>query len=158
MITIATNDEFLDAITTFYAHIFRHIDGTGKALDNERLRVEALDVLKKTFNQKKGYNEALTEAKEGTRGGLRYILDMMTEYLKEEAKGKHILKTLKENIDPLDFSTKAILIAGIMERLEGHLPEEITSQPPEKYVADYEEIIKAYVHSKTGLESRVPRT
>ena len=74
VITVESNAEFVDAITAFYAHIFRHINETGKALGTDKLSAEALDVLKKTFNQKKGYNEALTEAKGGTRGGLGYIL------------------------------------------------------------------------------------
>ncbi len=126
---------------------------TGKALDTDKLSAEALDVLKKTFHQKHGYNEALTEAKEGTRGGLRYILDMMTEYLKNEARQRHILKTFKESIDPLDFDAKVKLIKHLMNRLEEHLPDEITSQKPERFAVDYEEIVTAYVQSKVSLQN-----
>ena len=153
MITVESNAEFVDAITAFYAHIFRHINETGKVLDTDKLSGEALDVLKKTFHQKHGYNEALSEAKEGTRGGLRYILDRMTEYLKNEARQRHILKTFKENIDPLDFDARTAIIAEILKRKEEDLPEEITSQKPERFAVDYEEIVTAYVQSKVSLQN-----
>jgi len=151
VITVESNAEFIDTITAFYAHICGHINDSGKALDTDKLSGEALDVLKKTFHQKHGYNEALAEAKEGPRGGLRYILDMMTEYLKNEARQKHFLKTFKENIDPLDFAAKTAIIAEILKRKEEDLPEEITSQKPERFAEDYEKIVQAFVHSKVTL-------
>jgi len=81
----------------------------------------------------------------------------LIEYLKNEVREKHILKTFRKNIDPSDFPTRKKIIAGIMEHLEGQLPEEITSQSPEKYAEDYEEIIQAFVHSRTKLESILKR-
>ena len=152
VITVESNTEFIDTISPFYAHIVRHINETGKAFEDNKLSAEAVDVLKKTFHQKHGYNEALTEAKEGTRGGLRYIFDMMTKYLKNEARQKHILKTFKENIDPLDFAARKRIIAAILKRAEEDLPEEISSQKPERFAEDYEEIVQAYVHSKATLQ------
>lgn len=152
-ITVETNDEFLDVVTAFFSHILHHTNKIQGSPDQGGISAEALAVLNRTFPGKKGYNEALSEARNGTRGGLRFLMDAMTEYLKQEAREKHILKTFKENIDPLDFVAKTRIIEEII-RLSGHfLPEHITLQPPERYALDYEEIVKAYIKSNTALES-----
>jgi hypothetical protein len=156
-VTVQTNEEFLEIVTAFYAHMYRHTARIHGTIEKTRLGAEALDVLKKTFKGDKGYNEALSEARTGTRGGLRYVLDRMTEYLKAEAREKHVLKTLKENIDPLDYAARVEVISALLRLLHGHLPDEITAQPPERFADDYEEIIKAYVHSTAALKTTLRR-
>ena len=74
-------------------------------------------------------------------------------YLAKVAREKHILKTFKENIDPLEFDAKVKIIEQLMNRLEEHLPEEITSQEAERFAVNYEEIVTAYVQSKVSLQN-----
>ncbi len=79
-----------------------------------------------------------------------YIIEKITKK-HDEARQKHILKTFKESIDPLDFEARVELIKQLMKRLEEHLPEEISSQKPERFAEDYEKIVQAFVHSKVTL-------
>ena len=44
------------------------------------------------------------------------------------------------------------IIAEILIRAEEDLPEEISSQKPERFAEDYEEIVQVYVHSKATLQ------
>jgi len=156
-IIVASNQEFLAAVTAFYTHISRHTLTMPGPVDENSLGAEALDVLKRTFRGKNGYNEALAEARAGQRGGLRYIMDAITEQLKQEAREKHVLKTFKENIDPLDFAAKTRIITALLQRAGHDLPEQITCQPPERYAADYEEIVQAFVQAKSSFESLLRR-
>lgn len=156
-IIVASNQEFLGAVTAFYTHISRHALTMPGPVDKNSLGAEALDALKRTFRGKNGYNEALAEARAGQRGGLRYIMDAITEQLKQEAREKHVLKTFKENIDPLDFAAKTRIITALLQRAGHDLPEQITCQPPERYAQDYEEIVQAFVQAKSSFESLLRR-
>jgi hypothetical protein len=42
---------------------------------------------------------------------------------------------------------------ALLERLKPHLPSETIAQPPEKFVAHYDEIIRAYVESIDKVKS-----
>ena len=45
----------------------------------------------------------------------------------------------------------------MLKLVRDHLPDEITSQAPERFVDDYEEIVQAYVHSTAGLKAILRR-
>ncbi len=156
-ITVKDNEDFVNTITAFYTHMFCHTNKIQGPIDKNHLGAEALYVLNETFRGEQGYKEAFADAKDGRHGGLRYIFNEITEYLKEKAKEKHVLKTFKENIDPNDFPIRVNLIKEILNRCKDQLPEEIYSQPPEKYAENPEEIIKAFIKSKTVLETVLRR-
>jgi len=156
-VTVETHEEFLDYLTAFYAHIYRYTNKIDQPIDKNALDSESLNIFNKTFNDKTKYNEALAESKNGTKGGMRYIFDIITEYLKQVAAEKHIIKIFRETIDPLEYQNRVTIIKEILYREKGNLPKELSSQPPEKYAVDYEDIIKAYAQSKTNLISILRR-
>lgn len=156
-ITVENNNEFIDTLTAFYAHVCRHINSSKSHVSSAKMSDEIMNVLNKIFPGKKKYNEALAIAKYGTHGGMRYILDIITEHLKQAARDNHILKVFKETIDPLDYQLRVSLITKLLNREKFHLPEEITSQPPERFADDYEEIIKAYSQSMSNLTTIMRR-
>jgi len=156
-ITVKNNDQFIETVTTFYTHLYRHVNKIKEALNKNELASDTIAILEKTFKQKKGYNEALIIALEGTKGGLRFIFDQMTDHLKEEATLKHSLKTFKENIDPLDFKNKVEIINQIMKYYAQHLSEDLLLEPAEKYVENYEQLIQEYVKSKYNLNNTLQR-
>jgi hypothetical protein len=61
------------------------------------------------------------------------------------------LKTLRATLDPLDVEQRVGIIQEIFRREENRLPVEITSQPPEKFAAEYEMILQAYVESNARM-------
>jgi len=156
-VTIKNNEEFVDAITAFYTHLYLHTNKIQGSIEKNLLGAEALHILKETFKGEKGYKEVLANARDGRHGGLRDTIDKMTEYLKDRAKEKHILKTFKENIDPNDYQTRVNLIKEIINRSKDQLPEEILLQPPERFADDPEEIIIAFIKSKTVLKNALRR-
>lgn len=154
---VESHEEFLDAIIAFYAHIARQTSGINKSADKTTLTAEAIALCERTFSQEKGFKGALSEAIHPSRGGLKYIFDKIVNQLKQEAWEKHVLKTFKETINPLDFSQKTKLITEIIKRGREYLPEEIISQPPERYAEDYEEIITVFARSQTILSELLRR-
>lgn len=154
-VTVEGNEEFLDTITSFYTHVLRHTGSGSINPTSENLSAETLDVLKRTIQGREDYNSILAEAKNASRGGLRYILDLLTDHLKYEAREKYIFRTLKEAVDPLDVDIRVSLIAAIMKREGDRLPPDITSQPPERYAHQYEEILRLYSQSLSRVTSRL---
>jgi hypothetical protein len=112
-----------------------------------------LALLERSFSSKGGFQAALVEAKLANNGGLRFVLDMMTEQFKRELQGKHVDHVLKSALDPLCWKGKVSFIQALINRLKFHLPKEITSQPAERYAGHYEGIVEAYVQSMDQLKS-----
>jgi hypothetical protein len=143
--------EFMDTISAYYSHIMRHIGRISRAVDNNMLAPNALDLLKRAFRDDGKEKGAYSEAKYCTRGGLRYIFDRMTYQLKKEEREKYARMVISTAIDPLDFKAKTSLIKALMIQLDSSLPKEIKSQPPERFAANYEIIIESYIHSLEKL-------
>ena len=70
-----------------------------------------------------------------------------------EEQEKHINFVLKLMMDSLDWEGKVALMGEVLKRLEPHLPPEIISQPPERFAAHYESIVRAYVQSMDRVKS-----
>ena len=119
------------------------------AIQNIRLK----SLLEKSFGQTIGYQSIYNEASCGYQGGLRYILDKMTDYYKMEEVEKHINCVLKSTLNPLDFDEKVYLIKVLMDYIKPSLSDEIISQPPERYASHFEPIIKAYISSFDHINS-----
>jgi len=152
-ITVKSYDAFLETITSFYIHLMRYIGKISDPVDRNVSGAEAIALLERAFSGDGGFNKALSDSNNGTNGGLRHVLDMMTARFKREEKEKHVNLVLKMALDPLGFDEKTDLIGALLKRLEPHLPPEIVSQPPERYAGHYETIVRAYVQSMDKMKS-----
>lgn len=152
-VTVSTHEEFTDTITSFYLHLARHIRKLLDPVDLNAASAEAMELLERTFSKKGGHKAALAEAKTGINGGLRLVLDMVTEQFKREEQEEHVNCILKTALDPMDFENKVGLMRALIKRLEPHLDPEIKSQPPERFAEHYEDIIRAYLQSMDRLNS-----
>lgn len=152
-ISVDSYEEFIESITKYYIHLSRHVNLQSLVVNQEKYSIEALDLLKKTYPKETEYNQAISNAINGLNGGLRVILDKITEYLKIITQEKHENSIINELIHPLDFELKKTLIDEIIKR-EGHkLNIDRDLLIPEKYFYNYVEIIKAYSHSRHMLDN-----
>jgi hypothetical protein len=151
--TVTINDgfEFKDAITAFYAHMFRNTASPVGHARRSELSEEAIDLVEKAFERKGGYRGALSEGKFGTTGGMRLVFDTMTEHLIQEGKGKYITWVFKATIDPLDWDAKVSLMKVFMERIGPDLPAELRDLPAEKLAEHWEVILQRYAESREKL-------
>jgi hypothetical protein len=146
-VTVKDGFEFNETITAFYAHMFRHTSSSAGSLERSALSSDALDLLEEAFGHKGGYRAALSEGKHGTNGGMRVVLDTITEHFKQKEKGKYINRVFKESIDPSDWDAKVRLTAALQERIEPYLPADLKGLPARKLARHWEEIIRCYVES-----------
>jgi len=146
-VTVENYSEFIDVISSFHAHILRHQGRLAGTARDESITKDALNLVKRSFKDDGGEKAAYDEAMTGTKGGLRYVFDMMVKRYRIEERETHIEMVLDTAIDILDPSARTRLIASIMDHLGSALPRDIRSIPPGKFVKNYELILRAYAES-----------
>ena len=146
-IIIDSHEGFHDTISAFYLFLLRRTDSIEASVDSTKVAPEAFALLEKSFKGKGGAIAALSEARYGVNGGMRLVLDVMTEQLKTERQANHISRVLKEVLDPLDWSARVEFMRAFLDRLGPQLSPEIRDQPPERFARHYEIILQAYVRS-----------
>lgn len=146
-------DRFNDTLSSFYLHLLRHTRTVSDPVDSNIVGAEAFALAERAFLKKGGLQAAFTEARTATDGGLRLVFDTITDQFKREQHEKHIDHILKLTMDPLDWEGKVALMRDILKYLTPYLPKDIVSQPPERFAAHYETLIKAYVQSMDQIKA-----
>lgn len=150
-VLVQSHEAFNDTITSFVVHVFRRVRGVDVNEPVQAFGAEAFALLERTFAHGGGVKTALLEAQTGTKGGMRYVLDAMTEQFKKEEREKEVQRVVLEALDPLDWDSQVSLIKALLERLWTHLPDDIRDQPPERYANHVEPLARAYVESMDQL-------
>ena len=146
-LTVKSNEEFHDVITGFYLHLERHMHPVSESVDMNRVRDDAVALVERTFADKGGVDAAMNEADDAIHGGMKFILDCMTEQFKTECQSKHVNRVIRDTLGSLNREARVSFISALLKRLSSHLPHEITMGRPERFVEHYEIIVKAYVKS-----------
>ena len=147
MPNITSHEDFTDAVCAYYLHLLRHTQHVCEPAEPADVAGETYELLDHTFKGEKSYEQAYARAKHGTDGGLLSVLDAMTELFRYEAVDKHVRRVFMEAMDPSDLQTRVRVMKTFVAYLGPHLPRELTDQPPERYVAGYERIVRTYVDS-----------
>jgi hypothetical protein len=150
-VLVDNHEVFNETITAFYIHLIRKVRGIIGPAEHPTSCAEAHDLLSRTYARDGGYRGALAEASGGLKGGMRFILDAMTEQFKKEEREKEVNRVLTEALDPLDWNSQVALMEALLERLGPHLPEDIRAQPPERYANQVQLLAKAYAESMDQL-------
>ena len=146
-LTARSNEEFHDVITGFYLHLQRHMHSVSESVDMNRVRDDAVALVERTFADKGGVNAAMNEACDAIHGGMKFILDCLTEQFKTESQSRHVNRVLRDALGPLNRQAQVSFISALLKRLTPHLPPEVAEASPERFIDHYEVIVKAYVKS-----------
>jgi len=146
-VIIDSSEMFHDAVAAFYLAMLRHMDTRAFAMDDDRLKTKAYSLLERAFRDKGGIDAAQSQARYGTNGGMRLVLDAMTEQFKVEQQAEYVDRIIKTAVDPLDWDDRVAFMKAFMDRLGPYLPSEIRNQSPMRFARHYREIIRTYVHS-----------
>ena len=146
-LTVKSNEEFHDVVSAFYLHLQRHIQSVSESVDMGMVKDEAVALVERTFADEGGSSMAMTEAADAIRGGMKFILDAITEQFKTECQGKYVNRVIRDALGPLNREAQISFISALLKRLAPHLPHEIATASPERFVAHYEVLVKGYVKS-----------
>lgn len=152
---VRTPQECLGTVLAFYRHLLRHTSHLSEDLDEEALQADAQILLERTFSRQGGYEAAIAESLSGTRGGMRYILDSITEFLKSELREKYANRIFKRLLNDLDYDERVALVKSFMDILSPYLSDESCLSPPDAYVDHAEELIRAYMSFIDHIRQRM---
>jgi hypothetical protein len=155
-VVVESHEAFYDEIESFYLAMLRQSAG-GSVTASDMLAAEAHDLLSRAFADKGGVEAALAEALYGTSGGMRYILDVITERFRAEQQAKWVNQVLKTALDALDWNARVAFMKAFLARISPQLPAEIRSQPPERFARHYEVVLQEYVKSLDHLNRVLQR-
>lgn len=156
--TVQSQQEFVETLEAFYAHLHRWISGgVQEALDAEQMRSGAIHLLEAAFRGQGGYEAAYARARDGTQGGMRAVLDTVAEQFKRERCSDHVRKVFREAVSALDWDGRVQFMRAALKHLAPFLPPWLTDEPPERFVRQYEAIVRTYVESWDRF-NRVLRT
>lgn len=147
VVTIESNQAFNDTISAFYLHVLRHTGAAPAPVDSQAVADEAFSLLARAFANKGGEDAARAEGRFAVSGGMRFVLDVMTEQLKSEKQGNHVHRVLKDAVDPLDWDDRVAFMAVLLDRIGPQLPPELRNRSPRVYARQYHTIVQAYVKS-----------
>jgi len=146
--TVASWDQFEETLVAFFIHLQRHLSATVlHTVDHQHARTKALALLDSTFQNQGGRQQAVAQAIDGTRGGIKSVLDTITEQFKREEQYQYIQRVFTDALSPLDWEGRVAFMRAALHRLRPFLPDEIRTQPPERFAHDYEVIVKTFVQS-----------
>jgi hypothetical protein len=140
-VVIEDYDLFNETITAFHRALLRHTDSA----DAPARPDEALGLLERAFADAGGLAAAREESKFAIHGGMRRVLDVMTEQCKRELRFNRVHRVLKEALDPLDWDRQVDFMKALLERLRPRLPAELKNIEPSRLVRRKEELVRACV-------------
>ncbi|MBK7090662.1 MAG: hypothetical protein IPH59_02900 [bacterium] len=138
--------EFTRVIGEYYNYHFVTCISHGGYLTASESEGRAKDILDREYRQQRGgFVGAFNDARFGTNGGLRAILDIIADSLKAESIARHMRKVLDDEVKPNSWEDKVDIISQFMSRCGPDVLKQLDTANPERYAADYEDLIRAYV-------------
>ncbi|HBG25743.1 MAG: hypothetical protein A2Y10_20300 [Planctomycetes bacterium GWF2_41_51] len=157
-VTVGNYEDFLETVTSFYIHLQCYENSKpAESIDQQRARNEAIELLENSFRDAGGMAAALQRARDGTDGGMRKILDEMTDFHKLQQQQRHITATFRQAVDSLSWDERVQFMKDAMDRLKIFIPEHLKDEHPERFARDYETIAKAYVKGMDKLNQLIRR-
>ena len=155
--TVQSSGEFLDILERFTHHLTRRVPSFQAPVSRNFMGAKVIEMIGQSFGKESGVKIAYDQAKSGRQGGLRTLLDKITEDQISLAKNKHILATFTRSIDSGDEKIKLGLVNEMFEAWSDILPSSILEQSPHLFMDSYEKIIWAWIESKARFQSTIDR-
>jgi len=144
--TVRSFDEFNRIIANFLNHQVSMCISHGGRLSVSQAASWAKELLEREYRRQGGdIVSAYNDARDGTNGGLRAIIDVITESLKTESIERYVRDTFDRYVAPNSWGTKVEIIRQFIDYCGIHLSSSIRRDQPERYAQNYQELIHSYV-------------
>lgn len=128
------------------AFVNRQIEKTGGSRYNDfEARAVAKEMLiqhGRRANVNKTYNNFVRDAIDGRNNGLRGILDILTDQIREQQAGRYISDAIDQVIDPLDYDRKKSVTREMIAHFQMLMPGTVEDPRSEVYVHDYDTLLR----------------
>lgn len=156
--TAENYDEFTDFTEAFYNHLcgFTSMKPAIKG-SNGSQSAGVYRLIDRAFAHKGGFAEARCRAIDGSQGGLRVVLDEITEQFKRDIYTDQVNAAFKRAIDIKDDNEKKAFVVGALKRLHQFLPPRLANRGPEFLLGHTEMLAKIYVKAIDAIRHNMSR-
>jgi len=151
--TVNSLAEFTDVISRYTQH---HYDRcVARGLSRVQAAGKAKEILDRALHRQGGDQwSALADAKDGTNGGMRAVLDIICDSLKEEAIEYHIRDVFDRYLPAAveDWQGRKRMVAAFLAYCEPVLPG-IDPSDPSRYTKDIEPIVRSLLRGLRQMSS-----
>jgi hypothetical protein len=144
--TVDDFDEFVWYLADYYNYHFTEcISNGGRFLQSDAYE-KAKKILVKEYREHGGnIVSVFNNAHDGTNGGLRTIFDQIADALKSESIENYIQSAFDRYVKPNSWHQKVDIIRQFIDRCGIYLARSISSEEPERYAQNYQELIYSYL-------------
>ena len=150
---VASDREFTEALTAFYLHL---LAGTGIVYTAEAHQTasgQAQALAERALHDQGGFKVGKAEARDGISGGLRTVLDRMTDQHKAETRRNHIQVVLGAALDGRDEDSQEKLVKALRRRCGGLLPQDIMDAEPRHLAVHWQTVFMVFAQALDKIGS-----
>jgi hypothetical protein len=148
--SVRTSAEFSAIIESFYLHLERFTGRGGGPVAINEARANALEVLARAFSRSGGLAAARAQAISGTQGGLRVVLDQLTEQYKAERQHAHTTALL-DRVERMNWDARVAVVEELTRRCPSLVSPEEAAYGPSRYAAEVQQMLRNYVQSLNSV-------
>lgn len=143
--TVSSFAEFDSVITEFYNYLFTTCVSHGGSLSASEASSRAKEILEREYRNNNGdIVMAYNDGHDGTNGGMRVVLDIITQGVKTAAVENHIRHAFDLHVAPNAWEQKVEIIRQFFAQCGSLLSTSIRTDQPERYASSYLDLIRSY--------------
>jgi len=143
---VSTYEEFAGILGDYYNYHSCRCVTRGGGFSRHQAAGRARQVVERDYRRRdQDISAAFRDARDGTNGGLRGILDTIADQLKGEAIEAHIEEILDSHVSPVDPHAQEEIVRQLFAKLEpvlGPLETDMGMSSPQYYAARYRQLIR----------------
>jgi len=145
--TVRTFDEFDRKIGDYLNQHSSACVSHGGILSQSEARSRAKEIIEREFRRRLPGSDivnAYNDAHDGTNNGMRSVLDVIADGLKNESIERHVRDVFDRYVSPNSWSQKVQIIRELIDHCGDFLSSSIRSNPAEQFAHAYQECIRTY--------------
>ncbi len=138
-------DEFARIISDYLIFHYGSCVTNGGTLSAVEATSRAKEILTRNYQRRNGdIITAFNDARDGSNGGLRGILDVLADSIKAEAVERYVRDMFDRHVRPNSWDDKVEIIRQFIDHVGAHNLPGIDPACPERYARDFESLIRGY--------------
>jgi hypothetical protein len=143
--TVRDLDEFTDITASYVQHHYARCVALGGRLSRSQAAGRAKEILNQHMRRQGGdYVSAYQDAHDGVNGGMRTVLDVVCDSIKEEAIEYYMRDAFDRHMPPDDWHGRKEMVRQFIQHCGVALPG-IDPTDPARYARDIESLIRAFI-------------
>ena len=140
-------EEFTEVLTHYYIYHDARCLSHGGSLSPAEAAGRAKEIIEQEYRRRTNGSivTAFNDAYDGTNGGMRHIIDIIADKLREESVERYIRDVFDRYVAPNKWEEKVEIIRQLLSQCGHYLSSSIRVDQPERYAQNYEELIRSYV-------------